>query len=237
MSVMHQRSAVNLKSPVALVLAFVLAIAPLTMSPAYAAGSSGGGGGIAPAAPSRAPASPEEQAQAAYKKGLKHKARAWKAEEKAAAATSEKKRARFTARAQKEYVKAQQQYVKTLKLLPEHYEAANEMGYALRKTGHYKRAIGAYNLALKTNPNYLEAIEYRGEALVQLGFYDETREDYMRLFRENRELADQLMAAIDKWALTQTSPDARTKEFLEWRESRRDLSVLGEQVGSSGGSW
>ena len=134
-------------------------------------------------------------------------------------------------------MKAQQQYVKTLKLLPEHYEAANEMGYALRKTGHYKRAIGAYNLALKTNPNYLEAIEYRGEALVQLGFYDETREDYMRLFRENRELADQLMAAIDKWALTQTSPDARTKEFLEWRESRRDLSVLGEQVGSSGGSW
>ena len=124
-----------------------------------------------------------------------------------------------------------------LKLLPEHYKAANEMGYALRKTGDYKPALVAYNLALKTNPDFLEAIEYRGEALVQLGHYDETRDDYMRLFREKRELADQLMVAIDKWAATQTDPGVREKEFLRWRESRRSVGVLGDQAGTTGGSW
>ena len=219
-----------------LLLAAILLISPGFISPVLAAGSSGGGGVSAPT-PSRSPASPEEQAEAAYKKGLKHKARAWKAEAKAEAATSEKKRARYAKRAEKEYRKAQAQYVQTLKVLPEHYKAANEMGYALRKTGNYKQAIGAYNLALETNPNFYEAIEYRGEALVQLGAFDQAKEAYMRLFREKRELADQLMAAIDKWAAGQTNPDALTKDFLQWRESRRGIGVLGDQVGSSGGSW
>lgn len=221
----------------ALFFAMIIALAPMGAGTAHAAGSSGGGGGISAPTPSRSPASPEEIAQSAYKKGLKHKARAWKAEEKAETASSDKKRDRYAKRAQKEYLKAQSQYAKTLQILPEHYEAANEMGYALRKTGNYEKAIGAYNVALQTNPNFLQAIEYRGEALVQLGYYDQTREDYMRLFREDRELADQLMAAIDKWALTQTNPDAQVKAFLEWRESRREVGVLGDQIGSSGGSW
>jgi len=222
---------------VALILAAALLVGLGFSGSALAAGSSGGGGAISAPTPSRSPASPEEQAEVAYQKGLKHKARAWKAEAKAEAATSEKKRARYTKRAEKEYKKAQALYVQTLKVLPEHYKAANEMGYALRKTGNYKQAIGAYNLALETNPDFYEAIEYRGEALVQLGAFDQAKDAYMRLFREKRELADQLMAAIDKWAAKQTNPDALTKDFLKWREDRRGVGILGDQVGATGSSW
>ena len=240
MSVMQEnvrqtaRNPSRLRRLTAVLLAAALSLTPALVGTAHAAGSSGS---VNVPTPSRAAASPEARAEAAYEKGLTHKKLAWKAETKAAAATSEKKKARFTKRAQKEYVKAQEQYLKVLKALPEHYKAANEMGYALRKTGDYRRAIGAYNLALKTNPDFLEAIEYRGEALVQLGFYDETRADYMRLFREKRELADQLMVAIDKWAATQTDPGVREKDFLQWRESRRNVGVLGDQAGTTGGSW
>ena len=51
-----------------------------------------------------------------------------------------------------------------MKIYPQNYKAANELGYALRKSGDYRKAIGAYNYALEINPNFHQATEYRGEA-------------------------------------------------------------------------
>lgn len=230
---MFRRPVWKLASTVLLSAALLV---PFGVPSALAAGSSGGGGAASAPVDSR-PSSPEQQAESAYTKGLKHKDRAWKAEEKAQAAGSDKKRARFEKRAAKEYKKAQDQFALTLQLLPEHYKAANELGYVLRKQGDYKRAIGAYTLALNLHPDFLVAIEYRGEAFVELGFYEEAKNAYMRLFKDNTELAEQLMTKMQSWAARQSDPGAKARSFVEWIEQRQNVSAFGELTESASSGW
>ena len=111
------------------------------------------------------------------------------------------------------------------------------MGYVLRKQGHFDKAIGSYNYALQLYPDFLQAIEYRAEAFVAVGFYDEARESYMRLFRENAELADELMVSMQTWAAAQESPNARARNFIEWIESRQNVSSFGELTESKSSGW
>jgi len=221
----------------ALVASFI-AVGTGIGAPAALASGSGGGGGSVPSAPaSSRPDSPEQQAEVDYQKGLKHKDKAWQAEEKAKAATSDRRRARDEKRAAKEYKKAQERFTKVLQAFPEHYKAANELGYVLRKQGEYKSAIGAYTLALRIYPEFLQAIEYRAEAYVAIGLYDEAREAYMQLFSENTELADELMASMQAWASKQDSPDVRARNFIEWVESRQKVSAFGELTESNSSGW
>jgi len=215
----------------------VLLVFSLGQQMAIAAPSGGGGGGTGAAPVDSRPKSPEQQAEAAYLAGIKHKERAWKAEEKAQAATSDKKRAKQEKRAAKSYKKAQDEFASVLQVFPEHYKAANELGYVLRKQGNFERAIGAYNYALKIHPDFLEAIEYRGEAFVALGYYDEAKAAYMRLFRDNGELADMLMTKMRSWAADQTEPSARARDFVEWIEERQNVSAFGELTESSASGW
>lgn len=210
----------------------------LTVAPqAHASGSSGGGSAVPSAPVQSRPDSPEKQAEVDYLKGLKHKEKAWKAEEKAAAAASDRRRAREEKRAAKEYNKAQNKFADVLRAFPEHYKAANELGYVLRKQGAYESAIGAYTLALNIYPEFLQAVEYRAEAYVAVGFYDEARDAYMRLFRENTELADELMVSMQAWAAEQEEPGARARNFMEWIDSRQDVSSFGELNESNSSGW
>ena len=206
-------------------------------SPVYASGSSGGGGGIASAPVESRPTSPEQQVEANYQKGLRHKAKAWEAEKRAAEAKSERRRAREEKRAAKEYNTAQNLFADVLRAFPEHYKAANELGYVLRKQGAYEQAIGSYNYALQIHPDFLQAIEYQAEAFVAVGFYDEARESYMRLFREDAELADELMTSMKAWAAEQKAPGVRARNFIEWIESRADVSAFGESTESNSSGW
>jgi len=203
-----------------------------------AAQASGGGGGSIPSAPVESrPESPEQKAEADFRKGLKHKEKAWKLEERAANATSDRRREREKKRAAKEYAKAQDKFTAVLQNFPEHYKAANELGYVLRRQGDYEKAIGSYNYALQLYPDFLQAVEYRAEAFVALGFYDEAREAYMRLFREDAELADELMVSMKTWAADQESPSARARNFIEWIESRQNVSAFGELTESKSSGW
>jgi tetratricopeptide (TPR) repeat protein len=222
---------------VAIILMAVFATGLSLFAPAAIASGSGGGS-VASAPPIEArPKSPEQQAEVAYNKGLKHKKRAWAAEKKAANASNDKKRAKHLKRATKEYKKAQGFLGEALRQIPEHYKAANELGYALRKTGDYKNAIGAYNHALNIHPGFLQAVEYRGEALMALGYFDKTREAYLQLFREDRNLAAELMTAMQTWAASKTDAGARERNFIEWIAERKKLGVLGETAGTSGSGW
>ena len=230
------------RSGLALLLAGVCFVAPSVA----AAGSGGGGGSVAGSAPVEArPKSPEQQAEAAYKAGLKYKKRAWRAEEKIASLQEEaaggknvsKKIERQQKKAAREYAKAQGEFASVLQIMPEHYKAANELGYALRKQGDYKRAIGAYNYALQLYPEFYEAIEYRGEAFVALGFYDEAKDAYMKLFKNRPELAEQLMTTMQSWASEQTDPGAKARDFKEWIEQRESVSVLGDLTEASSSGW
>ena len=79
-------------------------------------------------------------------------------------------------------------------------EGWNGLGFALRNQKKYTESIAAYEEALKRRPNYAQALEYLGEAYVQLGRLDEARAIHARLqpldAREARELAQ----AVEKAA-------------------------------------
>lgn len=169
----------------------------------------------------------EQRSGKAFRAGLKHRDRALKHEERAAQAGTDKARQKSLDKAQKEYLKAVKQQGKAIKLYPRNYKAANELGFALRKTGQYRKAIGAYNFALEINPNFHQATEYRGEAFLALGMYDQTRLSYMRLFRNDRDLADQLMEKIEAWASVQSEPlSEEASAFLSWAAQRKQLATL-----------
>lgn len=236
-------SAINLRGvySFAFLAASLLAFVLVGSAPAFASGS-GGGAGSAPSSPSPGRSlSPEQKSEKSYNAGLKYKARAWKAETKAEAAKSDKAKAKHMKRAAKDYRKAQDEFAKVLQILPEHYKAANELGYVLRKQGNYKKAIGAYNYALQLYPEFDQAIEYRAEAFVAIGLYDQAKEAYMHLFRSNSELAEELMTSMRNWrddlAKEGSTPGARTKDFLQWLEKRQSVSAFGEITEATSSGW
>ena len=183
---------------------------------ATAAGS-GGGGGSFNTGPVEENLSPEQMSERALRQGIRHRDRALKQEAKAAKAKTDKKRDKALARAQKEFEKAKNKQAEALKLNPQNYKAANELGYALRKLGDFRKAIGAYNYALEINPEFHQATEYRAEAFLALGYYDLAQEAYMKLFREDRALADQLMTSFQSWkAAKSDAPTEPEAAFLSW---------------------
>jgi len=190
-------------------------------SPLLAAGSSSGGGvgGTSTAKPK----SPEHMASSSYRSGIRHKERAWRYEDKAAKAKKEKKRKSLLAKAQQQYSKAKDKHALVLQIQPRNHEAANELGYALRKSGDLQKAIGAYNYALELKPDFLPAVEYRAEAYLALGFLDRTKSSYMRLFREDEALAAQLMTAITTWIDAQNEENETVADFARWASERQRL--------------
>ncbi|MCZ6852414.1 MAG: tetratricopeptide repeat protein [Gammaproteobacteria bacterium] len=200
-------------------------------SGSFGAGSTGGGD--LPSVSSATPKTPEQIANGHYKAGLRHKKKAWKNEGKAAKYEEGAKRDKYLARAEKSYGKAVDKQSEALKFYPAHYEAANELGYALRKTGDYKKAIGAYNYALKINPDFYQAMEYRGEALLALGLIVNAKEDYMRLFRGDRELARQLMSAMVTWLETQELQTDSVSDFGAWVSERQKLAEMTQDLSAN----
>ena len=198
---------------------------------AFSAGSSGGGMSSTPPTTSLTPA---QQAAKALASGIRHRDRAWKQEARAAKATSDKKRARALAKAQTAYGKAVKAQSQALRLAPRNYKAANELGYALRKTGDFRKAIGAYNYALEINPDFHLAIEYRAEAFLAIGEYGHVQKAYMSLFRNDRALADQLMTAMDEWiAARGGNLGAPESAFVSWVEERRRLHTTTQDLSSN----
>ncbi len=216
---------------IALSLIFFLTLvfsAPL----ARAAGGSGGGGGDSGgssgsnAGSSR---SPERIAQRHYEAGLSSKKKAWKFDEKAARAEDAEDRDKLLAKARKAYEKAIASQSAAVKANPKSYEAENELGYALRKTGQYEKAIEAYDRALALNGAYFPAVEYRGEAYLSVGEIQRAKDSYMKLFRNDRKLADQLMTAMDEWLAKQPAGEGTTS-FAEWLKERKSLANVGDEL-------
>ena len=172
---------------------------------------------------------PEDEAAAAYERGLAHRDRAWELEAESEAATDAAKKAKLDSKAQKEYEKAIRAFRAAIESNPELHQAHGSLGYALRKTGRFDESLAAYNRALELQPGYTEAIEYRAEAYLGLNRLDEAKEAYMQLFREDRERADELMTAMEEWVEARQA-DAGSVEptvveaFAGWVEERRKIS-------------
>ena len=123
----------------------------------HAGFAAGSGGSDMPTGQPQSQMTPEQLAARYYNSGLKHKKRAWKNEEKAGTAKTDKKRDKYLAKAQKSYAKEMDTQKRALQAMVGHYEAANELGYALRKSGDHKNAIAAYNYALQIKPDFAAA--------------------------------------------------------------------------------
>ena len=76
---------------------------------------------------------------------------------------------------------------------PWHDNAHSMLGYAWRKLGRYDLSLAAYDTALTLNPRNRGALEYQGEAFLELGRHDEARVMLMRLAAA----CDQVVMAFD----------------------------------------
>ena len=72
---------------------------------------------------------------------------------------------------------------------PWHDNAWSRMGYAERKLGNYDKALEHYGKALKLNPHNRGALEYLGEAYLDLGQPDRAEEMLNKLEAECKRVA------------------------------------------------
>lgn len=80
------------------------------------------------------------------------------------------------------------------------FKALNMLGYSLRQGGDLPGAMKAYDRALGINPDYAEALEYRGIARLRMGNRRGALADYQMLVRLGSPLAADLKEAIDSGA-------------------------------------
>lgn len=184
---------------------------------------------------------PADTATAAYERGLKARDKAWELEKEMQSAAPAD-RERMAAKIDKQYEKAARAFRSATEDNPRMYQAFSSLGYALRKTGDYDGSLAAYNQALDINPGYVEAIEYRAEAYLGLGRLDEVKDAYLQLFRDDRERADELMAAMQTWVEERnddpgTLDPSTVQEFTAWVEERAEVAGNTASLYSAGSSW
>ena len=166
-----------------------------------------------------------------YEAGLAHKEHAWQ-KQAAASTAAEEDRSSLLAEAQTVFQAAVKAQGKALGLQLSYHQAANELGYALRQTGDYRKALGAYNFALSIKPDFYPAIEYRGEAYLALGMLDQAKSAYMTLFSNDPVLAAQLLSAMETSVMKASIPghDTLQASFQEWVAERKTLAGLTGQI-------
>ena len=79
---------------------------------------------------------------------------------------------------------------KVIEQRPWHADAYNLSGFAWRKLGDYDRALVLYDKALELNPHHRGALEYLGEAYLELDRPDDAGALLQRLATECRRVAD-----------------------------------------------
>jgi tetratricopeptide (TPR) repeat protein len=206
----------------------VLVVALAGPGTVFASGGGGGGsvGGGSFNVPERQ-MTPEEQAKAAYNQGVRAVKAADKLAKAADEATDEKKKTKSQDKAKKQYENARGYFAAAAQRKPTMHEAWNYIGYTSRKLGEYDKALAAYDEALRLNPSYGEAIEYRAEAYLALNRFDDAKNAYMQLFRDARPLADELMAAMQRWVAQRRAAGAAAADveaMAQWIDERANIA-------------
>ena len=93
---------------------------------------------------------------------------------------------------------------------PWHDDAHNLLGFAYRKLGDYDRALEAYDRALELNPHHRGALEYLGEAYLEL--------DRPELAKE---MLDRLAAECQQVAMRATAAAGSQPDCEEWQELKQ----------------
>jgi tetratricopeptide (TPR) repeat protein len=214
-------------------LATLIVVTVLAATPAITFAHGGGGGSSSQSGVVTSELTghtKEQAAKSAYNSAVRSIKAAKEYDSGAAKASTPEKAAKAQAKAQKSYQEAVTQLIDVVGLQPTMYEAWNYLGFANRHLGHYEDSLSSYAKALELNPNYPDAIEYRGEAYLGLNQIEAAKGAYMALFRDSRPLADELMTAMHYWA------DSRRKDaqglsptdveaFAQWMDERTSMAA------------
>jgi tetratricopeptide (TPR) repeat protein len=207
----------------------------LLMSGALATGASaagGGGGGSVDVGGSSGGGDAERKAIARrFENAKKHLEEAKNLEARLEKATSPDERENLAEDIHDEYDDARGDLEYVVRKQPKSYPAQSELGFTLRKLGRFDDSLEAYDKALAMKPGYAPAIEYRGEAYLELGRLTDARAAWEKLSNLDGELADQLLAKMQRWVARQKAhPNGEIEsdalgEFEAWL-SERKLSDL-----------
>ena len=198
-------------------LAIALVLASLLTAPAPPARAAG----TAPAPT----ASPMEESAQDFNNGLRYRDKAWELEKRLAAAESDKEREKLSAKIERQYGYAAREFKKAIEGNPGMHQAWGSLGYALRKQGDFDASLEAYDRALELQPDYAEAIEYRGEAYLGLDRVEDAKGAYEKLLDSDRALSNDLLVAMRSWVETRSEDasgvdPAVIETFAVWVEER-----------------
>ena len=101
--------------------------------------------------------------------------------------------------------------------------AYNLLGYAYRKLGNYRRAVTYYQQALDLNPHHRGALEYLGEAYVEMGCMAQAQDLLARLATACTRLTDR------------TSAGEAMPRCEEWQELQGAIDTARQQ--GTAGCW
>ena len=224
-------------------LAAFLAFAFATAALAAGGGGGGGGGGFGGGG-----SSPQEIAMGHFEAGEKARKQALELFIEAQAAADAKVRAKAIEGANAKLKRAQRSYKEATRADRRAFYAWNGIGFCQRLLGDNEAALASYEKALKIEPGFPQAVEYRGEAYLNLGRLDEAKAAYMDLFGRERPLADMLLKKMQAWvAAAKQNPQspgaqARLDEFAKWVDERAALaqetaSLAAPGTGAELASW
>lgn len=170
----------------------------------------------------------EQQADVLYNEGISYRDKAEKLETEAVSETDAKKKEKLGAKARDKHLNSVKKFAEATKKNPNHYAAWGNLGNAYRKTGDYTSSIEACQKALDIQPNYTPAMEYRAEACLDLNRLDDVKSAYTLLFDIDRQRADELAAAIDRWVEKKKADPsgvdpAKFDEFARWAAQRKQF--------------
>jgi len=214
----------------------VAAASSLLMTLDFSAALASGGGSVGgPSGGSvSTPRTPEQLAVLAYHEGEHYVAKAKDYESDAAKSSTDDKRAKALEKARKAYASALDQFKQAVAKRDDLFQGWNYIGFTERHLGDYESALAAYSRALELNPGYAEAVEYRAEAYLGLNRIEDAKSDYMKLFRDVRPLAAELMAAMHRW-LEERQHDAKgvsSEELAAFSQWVDDRSAVAAQTAS-----
>ncbi len=98
--------------------------------------------------------------------------------------------------AAKDWTKAETLYRLAVQAKPGFAEAWNGLGHSLKMQRRFADAVLAYRRALDLRPEFPQALEYLGEAYVEMGKSDEAKAILVKLEPLDATLAKQLSQAI-----------------------------------------
>jgi tetratricopeptide (TPR) repeat protein len=189
-------------------------------------GGGGGGGGVDRKAMN------EKMAARSFDRAKRHLDEAKEKEAKLASVTDAKDREELQDDIKDDYEDARDELKSAVKKKPDSYAGWSELGFSQRKLGDFEDSLEAYDKALELKPSYTPAIEYRGEAYLELGKLIEARSAWQKLSDLDGELADQLLGSMQhRLARQKEKPSARDARGagrvreLAWEKKVSDLAL------------